>query len=245
MSTNSILPHQSLVAIVPAAGIGSRMQAAIPKQYLTIKQSTVLEHTVNRLLAHPNIVRVIIVRAEDDSYFLHTSLVLDKRVHWVIGGEQRVDSVLAGLRVIEPQRFPWVLVHDAARPCVSLADISALINACAQQQRGGLLAYRAKDTMKRAQAGEQASQQVNCTVSRQELWHALTPQLFKTQELIVAIERAKLTRLEITDESSALEATGYAPLLVPGASDNIKITTPDDLALAEFILTKQQEQTCA
>jgi 2-C-methyl-D-erythritol 4-phosphate cytidylyltransferase len=233
-----------LVVVIPAAGVGKRMQAQCPKQYLTFLGKTLLEHTVERLLLHPQIVKVIIALGAQDQYFPQLALAKNPQVTTVIGGKERVDSVLAGLKSINSDQFPWVLVHDAARPCVSHQDIDNLISTCLCNDIGGLLATPVRDTMKRAYASEHNKTQnlVKCTAQRVGLWHALTPQMYRTIELKNAIERALASTQEITDESSAIELSGLASQLIEASSDNLKITRPDDLALAEFILMKQQKE---
>ena len=133
MLTKPIALTQKFVVIVPAAGAGKRMLVNCPKQYLTIDNKTILEHTVERLLSHPLVNKVIIALSENDEYFLRTSLVNNKNIQTVIGGKERVDSVLAGLKIIDTERYAWVLVHDAARPCVSHDDISNLMKACIEK----------------------------------------------------------------------------------------------------------------
>lgn len=228
----------SFVVVVPAAGVGKRMLADRPKQYLTLNSQTVLEHTVTRLLAHPQIDRVILSLADDDHYFQTLSLANDARVDCVIGGKERVASVLAGLKAIDRAHYPWVLVHDAARPCVSHHDISKLIRHCLTKNAGAILAAPVKDTMKR---GDQHRRVLN-TVAREQLWHALTPQMYRVDDLVMAIEQAIAGNIAITDESSAIEYANLPSYLVEGSLDNIKITHPDDLALAAFILSAQQEK---
>jgi 2-C-methyl-D-erythritol 4-phosphate cytidylyltransferase len=233
-----------LIAVVPAAGVGKRMQAHCPKQYLTFLGKTVLEHTVEHLLTHPKIIRVIIALGANDEYFPQLSLANNPQVSTVVGGKERVDSVLAGIKSINMDEFSWVLVHDAARPCVSHDDISKLISNCLSTQIGGLLATPVRDTMKRSQIKNslnKVSDLVQCTESRENLWHALTPQMYKVNELISAIENALKKELTITDESSAIELANLPSQLIEASSDNIKITRPDDLALAEFIVMKQQQ----
>ena len=234
----------SLAVVVPAAGVGKRMKSACPKQYLTIKEQTVLEHTVLRLLSHPAIEQVVIALGNNDEYYQDTSLINHPQIKTVVGGQERVDSVLAGLKYLQSQGLEWALVHDAARPCITVKDIDTLVQQCISTSKGGLLAYPAKDTIKRT-----ANQQdVDVTVDRSVLWHALTPQMFKTNELVDSIEYGLAKGLTITDESSAIEQANLASQLVEGSSDNIKITRPEDLALAEFILTNQeksqQEKLC-
>jgi len=235
------LPLQ-FVVVVPAAGVGKRMLAHCPKQYLTIENKTILEHTVERLLSHPAINQVIIALGEHDEYFAQTSLSNHLQIKTVIGGKERVDSVLAGLRAIEQQQYPWVLVHDSARPCVSLDDISTLISQCLTKKSGGLLAAPVRDTMKRTMVTELDENQVLETVERDELWHALTPQMYLVNELHSAIDSGLKSDIALTDESSAIELAGLPSLLVPASSENIKITHPDDLALAAFYLNKQKHE---
>ncbi|XPF94050.1 2-C-methyl-D-erythritol 4-phosphate cytidylyltransferase [Colwellia sp. RE-S-Sl-9] len=233
-------PCQQFVVVVPAAGVGKRMQAQCPKQYLTIEQHTILEHTVFKLLSHPLITHVVIAISKGDEYFQDTALPSHPNISVVHGGAERVDSVLAGLLSINSNHFPWVMVHDAARPCVDLDDISALIAQTQINNCGGLLAYPVRDTMKKAQSvNVQAFHQVEQTIERDNLWHALTPQLYKTNELISAITQALKDKIAITDESSAIEYVGLNSLLIEGNGHNIKITRPDDLMLANFILSQQ------
>lgn len=228
----------SVVALVPAAGIGSRMQANMPKQYLQIDQKTILEHTVHRLLEHALVDTVVVVVAKDDPYFQALDLNQDSRVIRVDGGKERADSVLAGLKYIQQHQLAsWVMVHDAARPCVRLSDIDKLIDGVVTHPVGGILAAPVRDTMKRSDEHSHISQ----TVEREALWHALTPQLFPLETLLDSLNRALQQQVVITDEASALEWAGYQPLLVAGAADNIKITQPEDLALAEFYLNKDKQ----
>lgn len=235
--------EQFFTVVIPAAGVGKRMQANCPKQYLTINRLTILEHTVLRLLRHAQINKVIIALGANDEYFPTTSLVNHPNVSTVVGGAERVDSVLAGLKAINEEETPWVLVHDAARPCVTHQDISQLIDACMTHQHGGLLASLVRDTMKQSQGKRQQddNHHVSETIDRSALWHAFTPQMYQTAELIQAIDKGLKDNLPITDESSAIEMAGLPSQLVEGRSDNIKITRQDDLAMAEFILWQQDK----
>jgi len=225
----------SVTAIVPAAGVGQRMKAHCPKQYLAIANKTILEHTVEKLLASHYVQHVIIAISDNDGYFADTSLNDCSNITVVTGGKERVDSVYAALQHCDSKQ--WVLVHDAARPCVKISEINELVETCINNNMGGLLASKVKDTMKRSNFNYQVQE----TVSRENLWHALTPQMFKASELKCAIEYGIEHAITITDESSAIEAYGLPSQLVEASSENIKITQPEDLALAEFILTKQQE----
>jgi len=231
---SNLLGHFTVV--VPAAGVGKRMRSSCPKQYLTIENITILEHTVQRLLSHEAISHVIIALGENDEYFPSTSLFNHKNITCVTGGKERVDSVLAGLKYLHAGQEQWVLVHDAARPCVRHQDLTRLINYCLENDHGGLLASPVRDTMKQANT----EQLVANTLDRSQMWHALTPQMYKTLELTAAVTVALAKGISITDESSAMEASGFASGLVNGSSDNIKITQPEDLFLAEFILNQQK-----
>ncbi len=238
MSSSS---SQHFVVVVPAAGVGKRMMANCPKQYLTINKESILSHTVHRLLSHPKIEKVILSLSHTDEYFQDTDLAKNNNVIIVNGGNERVDSVFNGLKAVNRHKYPWVLVHDAARPCITHEDINALIDKCLTHKTGGLLAFPVRDTMKRSLKLDGINH-VKDTVIREDLWHALTPQLYKTSELISAIELAQKNKIEITDESSAIEYANLPSIVVLGSSENIKITHPDDLALAEFFLQKQLEQ---
>ena len=205
-----------VIAVVPAAGIGSRMQSDCPKQYLPIGDHTILEHAVASLLRHPGVGRVIVAVSPTDRQFDALPLARNPRVTRVDGGRERADSVLAGLKAAAGAA--WVLVHDAARPCLHPDDLNALLALTAYSRVGGILAAH--------------------TVERTDLWHALTPQLFPLDLLRDCLIRALDEGATITDEASALEHCGYHPELVAGRGDNIKVTRPEDLALAAFYLTR-------
>ncbi|MFL0798750.1 MAG: 2-C-methyl-D-erythritol 4-phosphate cytidylyltransferase [Cellvibrionaceae bacterium] len=202
-----------------------------PKQYLTIGNKTVLEHTLNRLLSLPAIDSVHVAISKNDTCF--DSLDLPKGVCRVEGGAERYDSVLNGLKAIAPhvKADDWVLVHDAARCCVMPENIQRLIDELKLDPVGGLLALPASDTLKEVDEDGR----VSCTIDRSIIWQAQTPQLFRYSVLLHALEASVVKGFPITDEASAMEQAGYRPKLIPGRRDNIKITTPEDLALAEFI----------
>ncbi len=225
---------EKMVVIIPAAGVGKRMGASLPKQYLLIDGKTVLEHTVERLLSHPSVERLIIVINKDDDFIQQTDLAKHDKIQLNYGGKERVDSVLAGLQATHAD---WVMVHDAARPCIRHEDIDALIRAASECPDGAILATPASDTMKRSQN----DLHISCTESRENLWHALTPQMFHRSFLMQAIEQGMKNNVTITDEASAVESVGAHPKLVHGHKDNIKITHPEDLALAGFILSQQNK----
>ena len=225
-------------AVVPAAGVGSRMGSVIPKQYLTLNGRTVIEHTLSRLLDHPRIAGVCVALSPDDQWWSQLEIVSDPRILTVEGGRERCHSVLNGLNRLSgiAPAVDWVLVHDAARPCVRLSDIDTLIDQSIESGIGGLLATPVHDTVKLAMVD---SQVVENTVPRERLWRAFTPQMFRVNQLGSALESAISSGHTVTDEASAMELAGYRPLLVEGAGDNIKITRPEDLALAEFFLHQQ------
>ncbi|WP_312952651.1 2-C-methyl-D-erythritol 4-phosphate cytidylyltransferase [Superficieibacter sp.] len=227
-------------AVVPAAGFGRRMQTECPKQYLSIGNKTILEHAVAALLAHPRVQNVIIAITPGDTRFQQLPLANHPHITVVDGGSERADSVLAGLKAAGD--VEWVLVHDAARPCLCQDDLDRLLRLSETSRVGGILAAPVRDTMKRGEPGKSA---IAHTVDRNDLWHALTPQFFPRELLTACLTRALHEGATITDEASALEYCGFHPELIPGRADNIKVTRPEDLALAEFYLTRfhPQEQT--
>ncbi|MDG2943507.1 2-C-methyl-D-erythritol 4-phosphate cytidylyltransferase [Exercitatus varius] len=226
---------RQIIAVVPAAGVGSRMQADKPKQYLRIHGKTILEHTVGALLSYPPVKRVILAVAENDPYFCQLPLARDSRIQIVSGGETRAESVLSGLKAIENPERIQVLVHDAARPCITHEDLDKLL--CVTDENGAILALPAVDTIKTSDI----RQQIIRTEDRNFIWLAQTPQFFRAEVLLRALEQALAQGFNITDEASAMELAGFRPHLVTGRSDNIKITRPEDLALAEFYLSQKNK----
>ena len=227
----------TLHAVVPAAGVGSRMRADIPKQYLRLAGKTVIERTLERLLQLPGLANIVVALGEGDPIWPGLEIRNDSRLHTVNGGKERADSVLNGLYKLRQlaDDEDWVLVHDAARPCVRLAEIDLLIETCLNRGQGGILATPVHDTMKRSDS----QNRIVGTIPRENLWHACTPQLFRIGELTEAIESALDSGYPVTDEASAMERAGQQPLLVECSLANIKITRPDDLALAEFYLRSE------
>ena len=227
--------QRQFVAVVPAAGVGSRMQADKPKQYLEIDGKTILQHTLNVLLSYPLIDEVIVAVAKGDPYVARMPFLKQAKIRLVEGGANRADSVLNGLNAInfQPERETWVLVHDAARPCLTHQDLDRLLQV--NDDNGAILAIPATDTIKRADVDLQIQQ----TEDRAQLWLAQTPQFFKAKLLANALNFAQENGLVVTDEASAMELLGFRPHLVAGRSDNIKVTRPEDLALAAFYLTRR------
>ena len=228
-------------AIVPAAGIGSRMQTDIPKQYLAINDKPVLQHSIERLLACPQVEGVVVALHPDDNYWDGIQFDSNRPVLTTTGGSSRAESVTLALQYLLTDNHAdadtWALVHDAVRPCVSRQDIEQLINKCAQIDTGGILAAPVKDTMKRSDA----SGQILETVARENLWHALTPQLFPAASLLQALQAAAADNVTVTDEASAMEFAGHAVQLVASSASNIKITWPGDLELAARNLESDDE----
>ena len=229
--------NEQFTAVVPAAGVGSRMAADRPKQYLELLGRTVLEQTIKRLISHPNINKIVLVISPEDAYLKTLAIAHEPWLQVAWGGEERSDSVLNGLQVCEED---WVLVHDAARPCVRHEDISKLL-ALKVSAVGGILAKQATDTIKMAKNSNLATENlVENSIPRERIWQALTPQFFPRLVLIDAIKWCVNQGVTITDEASAIEQTGGKVRLIAGAYDNIKITHPGDLALAQLFLEQQQ-----
>ena len=226
-------------AVVPAAGSGTRMAAELPKQYLSLAGKTVIEHTLDALLDCTLLSGIVVVVAAQDTRWPGIEASYRGRpLSTVAGGAERCHSVLNGLAHLAHQARPddWVLVHDAARPCLRPADVTTLVETLTGDTDGGLLGIPVADTMKRVDA----QHHVTATVERNGLWHALTPQMFRLAQLRNALQDAIDSNSLVTDEAAAMERAGYAPRMVQGHRDNIKITLPADLALANFYLQMRQ-----
>ncbi len=223
--------------LIPAAGAGARMGEArvgetLPKQYLKLAGRPMLQHAVRALLAAAEIETVFVVLTPGDPHFRTIDWGKDagRIAPLYCGGVTRRDSVLNGLVAASSllQADDWVLVHDAARPCLGLAELSRLIGVCSTDDVGGLLAVPVADTLKRADAAGR----VAATEPREGLWQAQTPQMFRHGVLLDALGKSG----QVTDEAAAVEHMGLKPLLVEGARDNLKVTYPADIALAEYLL---------
>ncbi|MEE9351340.1 MAG: 2-C-methyl-D-erythritol 4-phosphate cytidylyltransferase [Thiotrichaceae bacterium] len=224
--------------IIPAAGVGKRMESNVPKQYLKLHGQTVIEHTLSCFTHHPDVAGIIVALHPNDPYWPDLSIVSSAPIHIVEGGAERSNSVLNALSFLNNQiasTSDYVLVHDAARPCLSKEDLDSLLDhRKSDAGQGAILAMPVRDTMKREQEGC-----IHHTVEREGLWHALTPQMFSMSALYNALDSALMGSKEVTDEASAMELSGMQPTLIEGDASNIKITRPADLYLAEFFL--QQE----
>jgi 2-C-methyl-D-erythritol 4-phosphate cytidylyltransferase len=224
-------------AVVPAAGSGSRMGARVPKQLLELGRQTVLEHSLDALFGIPALSGLVLVSQDNPDIEAVALRYSEQRLIRAPGGAERCHSVLNGLQALAgvAADSDWVLVHDAARPCVRSADLNKLIELLSGHSVGGLLGVPAHDTMKRTNADDA----VQSTVARQDLWHAQTPQMFRLGRLRDVLEAALRDGFEVTDEASAMEHAGEQPQMVEGHADNIKITRPEDLLLAELYLKQQ------
>lgn len=221
-------------AIVPAAGTGRRFGAATPKQYLPLHGATVIEHSLQLLLRVGCLERIIVVLHPDDQRWRDLAVFADSRIDIAIGGDERCHSVLNGLQHLQ-QKYggsEWALVHDVARPCCLRSDIDKLIQQLEHHPVGGILAVPASDTIKRVDSARQIEE----TVDRSWLWQAQTPQLFRMRLLLDALNHCIGMGMTVTDEAQAIEALGWQAQVVEGARSNIKITRPEDLALADFFL---------
>lgn len=225
-------------AVVPAAGIGRRMGGDLPKQYLPLHGRPILHHTLARIGNHPRCAGVVVALSAGDPHWqapdLRAPLVT------VDGGAERCHSVLNALEQLRTQAAPddWVLVHDAARPCLRSADIDRLLGELSGHPVGGLLGLPVADTVKRVDAAGD----VVATVSREGLWRALTPQMFRLDTLRDALGRALAAGKLVTDEAAAIEQVGLRPRMVEGHADNIKVTRPGDLELAALYLEIQARE---
>lgn len=235
--SSALCANDPLIALVPAAGVGSRAAsdgAGIPKQYRALRGEPMLRHAVRALLADPRITRVLVAVSATDDWAGAALHGLPRTAWQPCGGATRADTVAQSLDVLRAEGVPdsaWVLVHDAARPGLPAAALGRLIDACLPHPTGGLLAQPVPDTVKQAASRDPAV--VARTIDRNGLWLAQTPQMFRLGMLSAALAQARTQAIAVTDEASAVEATGLAPLLVPGSARNFKVTWPEDFELME------------
>ena len=223
--------------VMPAAGAGRRFGAALPKQYAALAGRTVIEWALDPFLRDPRCLACAVAIAADDTHWSTVAARLGSAVRIAQGGAERGDSVRNALQMLARDAVAedWVLVHDAARPCLDERDRDRLLRELENHPTGGLLAAPCTDTMKRADE----SQCVAVTVPRDAMWRALTPQMFRFGALRAALESARAEGRHPTDEAQALEWCGERPRLVAGDASNLKVTTADDLALAETVLGRR------
>ncbi|MGE6319538.1 2-C-methyl-D-erythritol 4-phosphate cytidylyltransferase [Pseudomonas oryzihabitans] len=231
----SLLP--SFWAVIPAAGVGARMRADRPKQYLDLCGRSLLERTLDCFLDHPRLRGLAVSLAAEDPWWPTLACARDARILRAPGGRERADSVLGGLLLLGEQGATdgdWVLVHDAARPNLCREDLDRLLAELAQDPVGGLLGVPARDTLKRVGRDGRVSE----TVDRSQVWLAYTPQMFRFGALRDALSAGLAAGAAITDEASAMEWAGHAPRLVEGRADNIKVTTPEDLQRLQSVFAE-------
>ncbi|MBT5221690.1 MAG: 2-C-methyl-D-erythritol 4-phosphate cytidylyltransferase [Gammaproteobacteria bacterium] len=223
--------------IVPAAGVGKRMQADRPKQYLPLNNITVIEQTLTRLLEVKSISAVVVAISKEDPYWPTLEISSNPRIYTAAGGKERADSVLSALNSIADKADDndWVLVHDAARPCITQSDVEYLINELQDHPVGGILGLASHDTLKSVDN----NLAISGTVDRSKIWRAFTPQMFRYAALKHALQEAADKGWIMTDDASAMELQGMQPKIIAGRADNLKITRPEDLALAQFYLEQQ------
>ena len=223
-------------AVIPAAGIGKRMQTTMPKQYLCIDGKTIIEHTLEHFLVHPKIIGIVVVIAATDNIWQDLAVSKNPKITTAHGGLERCHSVLNGLIALaswQASASDWVLVHDAVRPCIRKTDIDTLINAFADDKIGGLFGFPVRDTLKQVDS----SNIIQTTIARDHLWHALTPQMFRLDILSQALQDAIAKNHLVSDEAQAVERSDFPVNIIQGCSENIKITSASDLEYAKLYLS--------
>ncbi|ADD79828.1 2-C-methyl-D-erythritol 4-phosphate cytidylyltransferase [Candidatus Riesia pediculicola] len=236
--------RSEIAVIIPAAGNGTRTKLGFPKQYYKIGGKTVIEHTISIFLHHPEIFKIVVSVGKDDYYFKDLKVFRNPSVEVVFGGRKRVHSVLSGLdyflkkSYFHLSRSIWVIIHDASRPFLRQSDLKKVINFILKNKGskacGGILAHPVVDTIKQNMRGDRS--EIKQTIDRTNLWNAVTPQFFPLYLIRKCILYSLFKKALITDEASALEFCGYHPKILLGRSDNLKITSKEDLKLARFYL---------
>lgn len=232
------MTKKSFWVVLPASGVGERMKSHCPKQYLPFQDKTVIEITLNRLLDFDQVQGAIVVISENDEYWPDLNYTHAKPVIVANGGLERFDSVYSGIQKLQElglEEDIWVMIHDAVRPCVTHEDLALLVNESMRSPHGLFLAQPVADTIKKA------DQNLNCiaTIDRSSLWRAFTPQVFPIEIISKALAHVTNEQIGVTDDVSAVEALGLKPKIILGRSDNIKITFPQDLVIAEVLLANQ------
>ncbi|RUO74022.1 2-C-methyl-D-erythritol 4-phosphate cytidylyltransferase [Pseudidiomarina sediminum] len=227
-----------VAVVVPAAGVGRRMQSAVPKQYLQLGHQTVLQWTLAAVTQDPRVAHVYVALHPDDPYFSELECQISVPMTGLHGGATRAASVAAGVAKAHADGFAWVAVHDAARPCLSAGELTEVLDVALSDDVGAILALPVADTLKRATPEDR----IAGTVAREQLWQALTPQVFPSEALLAGFAQLGVEHPALTDEASVFEALGQAPKLVVGRRTNLKITLPGDEALAQLILMQSHQQ---
>jgi len=222
----------SLMAVIPAAGNGSRMQTNVPKQFLTVANRTLLEYSIEAILNDSRVKQVFVAVSDPNGeYLIELKETLPIKVHFVQGGNSRAESVMAGVKVAVSQGATHVLVHDAARPCLPKRALTAVIDYGLTDPQGAILAIPVRDSLKRAVIAtnnENGLTHIESSVDREALWQAQTPQVFHAERLRQAIEQMGALNPQLTDEASAMQWCGFQPALIPGSIRNLKVTHPED-----------------
>jgi 2-C-methyl-D-erythritol 4-phosphate cytidylyltransferase len=231
--------------VIPAAGSGRRFAASVPKQYAALAGATVIEHALSPFESDPDCAGMVVALAADDTHWAALGERRTRVIQTTTGGEQRAHSVRKALHALASRvrDDDWIMVHDAARPCFSPADLAQLKKELASHEVGGLLAIPVADTLKRAVHADYPFAEVATTVERAGLWRAVTPQVFRFGVLTRALDAALAAQKLPTDEAQAVEWAGHRPRLIAGRPDNIKVTTADDLKLAAAILSSRKGES--
>jgi len=222
--------------VIPAAGMGKRMQSDRPKQYLSLQHKTILEHTLEVFLQHPMVSRIVVVLEAKDSYWSKLDCANHHKIIVTVGGQERVHSVLNGVMAVRQYSQPqdWVLVHDAVRPCITREVLDRLIESVKDDDVGGIVGVPVVDTLKKV-----TNDYIDETIDRNHLWAAQTPQMFRYQLLCDALCHAIDNDIVVTDEASVIERAGLRAKMVLGDVRNIKVTTPEDLQIARQFLSEE------
>ena len=236
-------------AIIPAAGTSQRMKAAVPKQYLRLgddagENFTILEASLSCFLRHPKIAGVVVALHVDDQHWTNLAVTRNEKIQTVIGGKSRAESVYNAIKYLDKtsaEDEDFVLVHDAARPCLRYTDLDLLIQQLEQDDVGGILASPVSDTLKIVEKLVNSNTTVSHTLDRVNIWRALTPQMFRLRVLKKALKHCVKQNIAVTDEASTVEALGLQVKVVAGHADNIKVTHTEDLEIATAIFKKNNQ----
>ena len=230
--------NNRLWVVIPAAGIGKRMGVDIPKQYITVCDKAIIEHTVEKFTSRNDLQGILVALSNSDQHWSTLELSKNNKITTVTGGEERYKSVYNALCSLKNKAGDddWILVHDAVRPCITTSEIDQFIADLDHLNGiGGILALPCFETMKKANTNHEIEE----TIDRKFIWHAQTPQMFRYKKLFMAIEKIMNENIFITDEAMAMELAGYKPMLIQGTHSNIKITDQNDLKYLESFLRQE------
>ena len=230
--------NNRLWVVIPAAGIGKRMGVDIPKQYITVCDKAIIEHTVEKFTSRNDLQGILVALSNSDQHWSTLELSKNNKITTVTGGEERYKSVYNALCSLKNKAGDddWILVHDAVRPCITTSEIDQFIADVDHLNGiGGILALPCFETMKKANTNHEIEE----TIDRKFIWHAQTPQMFRYKKLFLAIEKIMNENIFITDEAMAMELAGYKPMLIQGTHSNIKITDQNDLKYLESFLRQE------